>query len=385
MSLRPQLIFWLANLSLIVLLTACGQSEDPVISRIKRDKQVIIVTHPVNLPFEFAAGTGVQGFDVDVGEEIAADLGVRARWAKARNFEDIFTMLESGEVDLAMSALSITADRSQKYEFSKPYFRSGQGLAIRKEDREKIKAVRDLKGKKVGVQRGTTGEKFMHRQGLSGVEIIEFPTLDDALLALNTKQLDAVIGDSPIIGYSIYRSFPGLTTVGDRLTDEEYAVMVKKGNRTLLDSVNNTLSRLEQSGKLDEIEKKWFTEYREALAKSQEEERALERAKQTPRTIIFRISRAANFNYDLSQLDGFQIVLEGTNGQGRYVSSYILTRGASGSCQVSAIPGKYRLRLGKLTINNVPVPLDIRNRPLTYGIVLRHDGAELILPPEARG
>lgn len=380
-----KLNFRLAILSLTILLTACGQSDDPVLSRIKRDKQVIIVTHPVNLPFEFAAGTGVQGFDIDIGEEIAADLGVKARWAKARSFDDIFTMLESGEVDLAMSALSITAERSQKFLFSKPYFRSGQGLAIRREDREKIRSVRDLQGKKVGVQRGTTGDKFMQRQRLDGVEIIGFPTLDDALVALNTKQLDAVIGDFPIIGYSIFRSFPGLIMVGDRLTDEEYAVMVKKGNRALLDSVNKTLGRLEQNGKLAEIEKKWFSEYREALAKIQEEERALERAKQTPRTIIFRISRAANFNYDLSQLDGFQIVLEGTGGQGSYVSSYILTRGASGSCQVSALPGKYRLRLGKLTINNVPVPLDIKNRPLTYGIVLRRDGAELILPPEARG
>jgi ABC-type amino acid transport substrate-binding protein len=344
---------WLLGL-LVVLIGCGGGKEGPdAEAAMKKNKMVRIATDAVNLPFEFGAGTGVQGFDVDIGNEIGKDLGYDVKWVKVP-FTHLFDILKNGEVELIISAISITPDRKKEFAFSIPYFDSGNTIAKRR-DKQNVKNLASLTGKKAGVQTGSTGEQFMQSQKVAtGVTLVTYPTLDDALGALNRMEIDAVVGDEPILTYSIYKSFPNLMTLGTHLTEEQYGVVVRKQDSALLASVNKTLERLKKSGELEALRKKWFQNVIEEVGKERQQMQREDALKEAPKDIIFNFVKTGG-SYSMDRLDGFQIVLAGAQS---YQSTPILTSGNRGSCRLSSVPpGEYRLSMSIFKLNttvNVP-------------------------------
>ncbi len=243
-------------LGLVTLLFSCGTGTPKnTLEKIKKEGKLVIATHPVNPPFEFGAGTGVDGFDYDLAENIAKDMGVETQWIK-KQFDKCFEYLKTGEVDMVINAVTITPERETEYLFSDPYFETGQIIAVRKE-RDDIKTADDLKGKKVGVQKNTTAEAYLKNMG--DVDIVEFDSFDDALFELNRKLLDAVVGDAPTIQYDI-RLLANLKTVGQLLTHEKYGIVFRKNETELRDAVNKILEKMKQNGKLQELIEKWKLE-----------------------------------------------------------------------------------------------------------------------------
>lgn len=355
-------VIWL--LGLAVLLVGCGgEKEGPdAAAQMKKNKMVRIATDAVNLPFEFGAGTGVQGFDVDIGSEIGKDLGYEVKWVKIP-FERIFDILKNGEAELILSAISITPERKKQFAFSEPYFSSGNTIAKRR-DKQVVKDLASMTRKKVGVQSGTTGAAFMESQKVAtGVTLTKYPTLDDALGALNRMEIDAVVGDEPILTYSIYQSFPNLVTLGTRLTEEEYGVVARKSDVDLLATVNKTLERLKKSGEVEALRKKWFQNVIEEVGKQREQMQREEALKDAPKDIVFNfVKTSGTFNMD--RLDGFQIVLAGAQS---YQSTPILTSGNRGSCRLSAVPpGEYRLSMSIFRLNTTVNVPKISSRMITF-------------------
>ena len=355
-----------------------GPEAPDGMAAMKKNHFVRIATDAVNLPFSFGSGTGVQGFDVDIGTEIGKDLGYEVKWIKMP-FERLFDLVKKGEVELVISAISITPDRKKELAFSEPYFESGNTIAHR-QDNKKIKDLATLAGKKVGVQSSSTGQKFMEGQKTAaGVTLTKFPTLDDALGALNRTEIDAVVGDEPILTYSIYKSFPNLMTSGVRVTEEEYGVVTRKNEKELLAKVNATIARLKKSGELVELRKKWFQDVMERTSTERQEMRKDEQLREAPKAVSFNIVKTGG-GYNLDRLDGFEVNLVGSNGS--FKSSPITTAGNRGSCRFSAPipPGEYRLNMPALKINttiNIPktasrsVTIDMRITPSGIDFVPR--------------
>ncbi len=339
---------------LVFGLLGCGGKEGPdAFKSMQKNKMVRIATDAVNMPFEWGADTGVQGFDVDIGNEIAKDLGYEVKWIKSP-FDRLFEILKNGEVELVISAIPVSTDRKAEFVFSEPYFDSVLAIAKRK-DKPEVKSLATLAGKKVGVQSGTAGEKFASSQKTAeGVSIVRFPTFDDALGALNRTELDAVIGDESILTYSIYKSFPNLTTIGVRLDEEKFAVVTRKAEKELIAKVNKTIERLKKSGEIDALKKKWFQNVMEEAQKQREDAAKEELLKESPKDVTFNfIKTSGNFNMD--RLDGYQVVLAGAQS---YQSSPILTSGTRGSCKLSAVPpGEYKLSMSIFKLNTtVKIP-----------------------------
>ena len=319
-------------------------------AHIAKSKQVRIALDAVNLPFEWGEGTGVQGFDVDIGLEIGKDIGHDIKWVKMP-FERLFEILKNGEAELVISAISITPERQKEFAFSEPYFDSSNTIAKRKTN-EAIKDLASLSGKKVGVQSSTTGHKFTETQKTaSNVTIVKYTTLDDALGGLNRGEVDAVIGDEPILTYSMYKSFPNLMTTGTRLTSEQYGVMLRKEEKELLEKVNNTISRLKKSGELEKLRQKWFQNVMEETSQAREALKKKEGLKELPKTVSFNFVRAPGSSFNMSRLDGFTIRLVGANGT--YASSPILTDGPRGSCRIGKAvpPGQYQFSMPQFQLN----------------------------------
>jgi glutamine transport system substrate-binding protein len=346
-------------LCLALTFVQCGgnKSDAPnAMADMQKNKLVRIATDAVNLPFSFGSGTGVQGFDVDIGAEIGKDLGYEVKWIKLP-FERLFEILKKGEVELVISAISITPERKKELAFSEPYFESGNTIAHRRDNKKKIKDLASLAGKRVGAQSSSTGHRFLETQKTAAnVTITKFPTLDDALGALNRTEVDAVVGDEPILTYSIYKSFPNLMTGGLRVTEEEYGVVVRKNEKELLAKVNATIARLKKSGELVELRKKWFQDVMERASTERQEMQKDDQLREAPKAVTFNIVKTGGaFNMD--RLDGYTINLVGE--KGTFASTPILTSGNRGSCRFNAPipPGEYRLNIPVFKLNqtiNIP-------------------------------
>lgn len=240
---------------LLLAVAGCGPSTPKnTLEKVTHERKLTIATHPVNPPFQFGAGTGVDGFDYDLVQAIAKEMGTDTQWFK-KQFDKCFDYLRTGDVDIVINAVTITPERQEEFLFSDPYFETGQIIAIRK-DREDIKNPEDLKGKRVGVQRGTTAEQFLLALGEGAVTIMPFDSFDDALFELNRTLLDAVVGDAPTILYDI-RLLSNLRTVGELLTREEYGIVMRKGDIELQAEINRILSVLRENGTIDALVEKW--------------------------------------------------------------------------------------------------------------------------------
>jgi ABC-type amino acid transport substrate-binding protein len=317
----------------------------------------------------------VQGLDVDIGTEIAKDLGYEAKWIKSP-FERLFDLLANGEVELIISAISITPDRKKDFAFSEPYFETANTIARRK-DNEAIRDLKSLSGKKVGVQLSSTGHRFMESRGASmNVTIAKFSTLDDALGALNRTEVDAVVGDEHILAYSINKSYANLATLGVRLTEEQYAVVVRKSEKELLASVNATIGRLKKSGELEVLRKKWFQDVMEQVTKERDDMRRKEVMKEGPKTVTFNFVKTSG-NFRMERLDGYELNLTGANG--RFKSSPILTNGSRGSCKFSTPvpPGEYSLSMPIFKLNTTIKIPKIAASSVTFDMKIAANGIDI--------
>ncbi len=339
-------VFWVVGLVLAFIGCNNGAKLVPdAESTMKKSKQVRIATDPVSMPFSYGSGTGVQGLEIDIGNEIAKDLGFEVSWIKVSGYGHLFELLKKGEVELIISSCTIDGVRSGDFAFSDPYFESADTIARPKEKPE-IKDLPSLSGKRIGVQTGRSSEGSLAEPKIATNFVIsKFPTLDDALGALNRTEIDAVIGDEPILAYSIHKSFQNLETTGTSLNRLQYAVVVRKSDEKLLESINRTLQRLKGSGSLESLRDKWFQTVLEEVEKEREKNRQVQALKKSPKMITVQIVKAAGRALDMDSLDGFQLTLAGKNGS--YKSSSIRTEGVRGRCSFAqpVPPGDYQLNM----------------------------------------
>lgn len=246
---------WLVALLLLAPAQAAAQSS---LQQIRQRGVLIIGTDATYPPFEFKVGDQFLGFDIDLGNEIARELGVRARWENI-NWDGIFAALQARRFDLVISDVVITEKRKQQLAFSRPYFLSGQTIVRRKGD-NRIRGSEDLPGKLVTVQQETTGQYAVERLGLPPERIRKFETMQDALLEVRNGRGDAAVGDLPALREMIRKGFPELEIVGGVFVHENYGVVLRQGEPELLAAVNQALDRIIADGRYAAIYQRWMRE-----------------------------------------------------------------------------------------------------------------------------
>ena len=160
----------------------------------------------------------------------------------------------NGQFDLAASATTITPARAEKVDFSDPYFNASQGLLV--QEGSDIQSVDDLSGKIVGAQDATTGETFAE-DNTDASEVRPFPQIDQAYNALKVGQVDAVLNDLPSVNEAA-EQIPGLEVVQDFPTDEQYGIVIPKGQTELVDAINSALQEVKDDGTLTDLYQEWF-------------------------------------------------------------------------------------------------------------------------------
>jgi polar amino acid transport system substrate-binding protein len=206
-------------------------------------------------PFEMEEGGEMVGLDMDLGREIAADLGVEMKNVTLA-FESIQSgaALDTDQCDVAISALSITEERRTVMDFSDPYYDNQLGLVTDGESGiGSIDEAREQRAR-VGVMQGTLGEDQATELGLEAVQFEDATTM---FTDLSTGGVDAVLDDVTAISEHSEAN-PGFVLQETRDVDDQLGVAVQKGNQPMLDQVNATLDRIEQDGTLDRIVEQWI-------------------------------------------------------------------------------------------------------------------------------
>lgn len=247
---------WLA-LSLLALVSILGIAPRPS-QAFQAELGVIKVgTNAEYPPFESVDASGaIVGVDPDLMAAIAKAAGFKYEFVNTR-WDGIFVALASGEFDAVMSAATITEERKKTVDFSDPYFNAGQVISVKIGNTD-IKVPKDLDGKKVGVQLGTTGDIWV-TENTKAKEVVRYDEVTLAFQALSIGDVDAVVTDGPT-SVAIIQANPEMkvTVVGEPFTEEYYGIAVRKDRPEVLAAINKGLAAIKASGEYDAIINKWF-------------------------------------------------------------------------------------------------------------------------------
>ncbi|CAL9635211.1 ABC transporter glutamine-binding protein GlnH [Streptomyces sp. enrichment culture] len=212
-------------------------------------------THLPYEPFQFRKGKQVVGFDVDLVDLVARDLGVKQKIVDTP-FEGIQTGedLNAGKCDLAAAGMTITPVREKNLDFSRSYFEATQALLVRKGDT--YGSLGALKGRKLGVQQSTTGEEYAKKHA-KGVETVQFEDLGLLLTAVKTGKVDAGINDNGVL-YDYAKKNPDTKVTAEFDTGEQYGLGVRTGNDALRAQIDKSIKKAKRNGRYDALYKKWF-------------------------------------------------------------------------------------------------------------------------------
>lgn len=232
------------------------------LEKIKKSGKIVVGTCADYPPYEFHKAVDgkdeILGFDMAIANEIAKDLGVKLE-IKDMSFDGLIAALQCDNVDIVIAGMNPTPDREKEVDFSKPYYTAAQGLIVRAEDKDKIKSLDDLEGKKVGVQKGTVQEDIA-KEKMSKSDLKSLGKVTDLIMEIKDKKVDALLVELPVAEAYISKNKDIFLTDIEVENDEEgTAVAVKKGSTELVESINKTLDRL-----TEEDIKKFFIEATQA-------------------------------------------------------------------------------------------------------------------------
>lgn len=196
------------------------------------------------------------GFDIDVMNEI----GKRAAFTpKFENlgFDPLIPALQNGQIRAAISAMSITEARSQKVDFSIPYYEANQSVMVRDEDEGKYASLASMKDKglKFGAQRGTVGaDKIVEEYGADALST--YDTYPLAVEALKRGDVDAVVMDAPAQKEAA-KGDPAVHVAFEFSVGDVYGIPVKKGDVEMLTRINGALASMFADGTMGKLRAKW--------------------------------------------------------------------------------------------------------------------------------
>ena len=240
--MKKSLIILLST-AMLLGLSACGASSS---------QKLVMATNAAFPPYESVEGNEIIGIDPEIAKLIADDIG-RELVIEDMAFDSIIAAVQSGKADIAMAGLTVTEDRKQNINFSDPYTEAAQVIVVKKDS--PVASPDDLEGKTVGVQIGTTGD--IYAGDIADATIERYSKYFEAINALNQDKIDAVIVDREPAKVFVSDS-DELKMIDKEFTLEEYAIGVAKENTELLDQINASLKKLQESGEIDKIINKYI-------------------------------------------------------------------------------------------------------------------------------
>ena len=235
---------------MVMSLAGCGKTAGGT----AQEGILVMATNAEFPPYEYHEGNQIVGIDAEIAAAIAEKIGCELQIEDIA-FDSIIPEVSSGKADMGMAGMTVTEDRMQNVDFSDTYAIARQVVIVRADSG--ITSLDDLQGLVIGVQQGTTGDIYATDE--FGDEYIErYAKGMEAVQALTQGKIDAVIIDNEPARVFITEN-EGLIILEEAYADEEYAIAVRKGNKELLDRINEALAELKADGTLDAIVAKYIS------------------------------------------------------------------------------------------------------------------------------
>lgn len=242
-------------MALSIALPGAASAQSNTLESIRSKGVMIIGNGGAFPPFEFIENGQLVGFDIDLGNEIAKRLGVKAQWEKI-DFSGLIAALTSRRVDVLITAMTKTAERAERIAFSNSYYNSGIAAASRAGS--PVRVAEDLAGKVVAVQVGTAGERFVRDNYAAKVKQLktfnEFPL---AFADVEAGRADVVVNTLPVLKYNASRR-GGKLVISEPFDSREVGINTRLGDTAFLQEINRILAELKKEGFLDKLDAKWF-------------------------------------------------------------------------------------------------------------------------------
>lgn len=220
---------------------------------IKESGTIIAATEGAFAPFNYYEGTKLTGYEVDVGEAIAAKMGLKLEW-HAVPFDAEIPAINQDRYDFAIASHGYTEERAKAVDFASPHYCTGGQIAARKGGPLTADA---LKGKTVGVQLATSYASEAKK--VPGIKAVKTYKSDpDVFSALKAKKIDAWISDKFTILETLKKNAGADVVTGDLIFQERVSLIMRKDNSEFLGKINETLAELHKDGTLAKISQKYF-------------------------------------------------------------------------------------------------------------------------------
>lgn len=209
-------------------------------------------------PFEFVdSDNKIQGFDVDLANALCREMNATCTFTN-QAFDSLIPSLKFRRFDAVMAGMDITPEREKQVLFSKAYYDNSALFIAQK---GKVASVDALKGKRVGVQNGTTHQKYLTEK-MADVSTVPYDSYQNAILDLKNGRIDAVFGDTAVVNEWLKQNTQ-LAPVGEKVTDKAYfgtglGIAVRQGNTDLQGKFNAALVKVKADGTYKTIYSKWF-------------------------------------------------------------------------------------------------------------------------------
>lgn len=229
------------GLIIFIMILMCGCTK-------KNENQLVMVTEAGFAPYEYYENGEVVGVDVDIAREIAKYLG-KTLVVKDIAFDSIINEVKTGKADFGAAGISYSDDRAKNVDFSINYAVSKQVVIVN--NNSSITNVNGISNKKIAVQLGSIADTFVTEKYKSA-NVVRQKKYLAAIEDLKTGKVDCVVMDE-LPAKEIVSKNEGIKILDGSLTNDSYGMVVKKGNKELLDAINIVLQKLKDEGKIDEF------------------------------------------------------------------------------------------------------------------------------------
>lgn len=246
-------------------LFASGAVAQSTLDSVLKAKKVTVGTEAAFPPFEFVQDGKIVGYGKDILDEVIKDLGVEVVQLDVP-FQGILPGLDAKKFDFVATSVGITPERAAKYAFTFPIAVSSEVILKRAADAS-IGSVKDLEGKVVGTQLGTTTEQEARKAdaalkaagGKGFKELKLCPAFPEVYVALAGGELDAVVQSAPNVAVLI-KEKPGVFGLAGPVSASSRYIgwVTRPADEDLRKRISATIKRLRDSGKLAELQNKWF-------------------------------------------------------------------------------------------------------------------------------
>ncbi len=252
---------FILGISLTILcFFSCARETDKTWNKIKKDKKIIIGIDEFFPPLTFKENEKFVGIDIELAEETFKRLRVKPVF-KPVLWKDIIFELTNGSIDIIWSGLSVTDERKKTIEFSLPYIETKQVIVVNYDS--EIDTKEDLRGKVIGVQKGSTSYVAIQKDTKFKKSIKKlkgYVDVDTEFSELKNGKLDAIVIDEIAARYFLASSHANFKILSESLGYELFAVGLRKEDKILKQKINFTLQKLMKNGTEAKIFKKWLGE-----------------------------------------------------------------------------------------------------------------------------